>query len=101
MAVTVRFLRLARKDLDAANRWYLQRNPKRAQRFADAVSHALQQIAGNPYLWPVYRGPFRWIRARRFPYLLYYRIFDPNTVLIYAVAHTSRRPGYGLRRRPP
>ena len=101
MAIAIRFLRLARKDLDNANRWYGRQDPGRAQRFANAMSHALQQIAGNPYLWPVYQGPFRWIRVGRFPYILYYRVLDPNTVLIYAVAQTSRRLGYWRKRRPP
>jgi plasmid stabilization system protein ParE len=101
MAVTVRFLRLATRDLDDASRWYLRRNPRRAQRFAQAVDRAVKQIANAPDRWPVYQGPFRWVRAGRFPYILYYRILDPSTVLIYAVSHTSRRPGYWKRRSPP
>jgi plasmid stabilization system protein ParE len=101
MAAIIRFLRLARKELDAANRRYVRQDPRRAQRFADAVSHAPRQIADNPYLWPVYQDPFRWIQAGRFPYILYYRLFDPDVVLIYAVAHASRRPGYWRRLWPP
>jgi len=33
--------------------------------------------------------------------VLYYEVLDPTQVLIYAVAHTSRRPGYWLRRTGP
>jgi toxin ParE1/3/4 len=101
MAVTIRFLRLAVQELDKARRRYARQYPRRGQRFADAVDWAVQQIVSAPDRWPVYQGAFRWLRAGRFPYILYYRILDPDTVLIYAVAHTSRRPGYWLRRRPP
>jgi plasmid stabilization system protein ParE len=87
MTVTIRFLRLALRELDTAHRWYMRRNPGRAQRFADAVDHAVQQIASAPHRWPVYQGPYRWIRTRRFPYILYYRILDPNTVRIYGLPH--------------
>jgi plasmid stabilization system protein ParE len=101
MTVTVRFLRLALRELDAVRRRYMRRNPGRAQRFADAVDQAVQQIASNPFQWPVYRGPYRWVQTRRFPYILYYRILDPNTVRIHAVTHVGRRPGYWMRRKPP
>lgn len=101
MAVTVRFLRLAQREFDKARRKYARPYPGRAQRFADAVNYAVQQIANAPNLWPVYQGPFRWIRAGRFPYILYYRLVDPNTALVYAVAHMSRRPGYWMGRSPP
>jgi plasmid stabilization system protein ParE len=101
MTVTIRFLRLALRELDDARRRYMRQNPGRAQRFADAVQQAVQKIASAPNQWPVYQGPYRWVRTRRFPYVLYYRILDPNTVRIYAVAHAGRRPGYWLQRKPP
>jgi len=101
MTVTVRFLRLAQHEFDKVRRRYARQYSSRAQRFVDAVDHAVQQIANAPDLWPVYQGPFRWIRAGRFPYILYYRLLDPNTAQIYAVAHISRRPGYWMRRSPP
>ena len=46
-----------------------------------------------------YHGPYRWLPVQRFPYVLYYEILDPTRVRVYAVAHTSRRPGYWLQRR--
>lgn len=41
------------------------------------------------------------MRVRRFSYILYYEILDPTQVVVYAVAHSSRRPGYWLRRPRP
>jgi hypothetical protein len=46
----------------------------------------------------VYHRHYRWVRTRRFPYILYYRLVDADEVLIVAVAHARRRPGYWLRR---
>lgn len=40
------------------------------------------------------------MRVRKFPYLLYYTMLDGAEVLIVAVAHAHRRPGYWLSRLP-
>src|SRR5262245_43211695 len=98
--VTVIFHRSALREYQDAYRWYARRSPHAAQRFMDAVGRAVQKIAGTPAQWPVYQGPYRWVRTQQFPYLLYYRILDPARELLVAVAHTRRRPGYWLRRRP-
>ncbi len=62
---------------------------------------AVEQIAQAPDRWPMFRQHHHWVRIRRFPYILYYRIVDPDHVLIVAVAHAQRRPGYWLRRTRP
>jgi hypothetical protein len=49
----------------------------------------------------LHRQRYRWMRVKRFPYLLYYEIRDPQPVLIYAIAHGRRRPAYWMRRKPP
>jgi plasmid stabilization system protein ParE len=91
---------LAARELRAAYRWYARRGAASAARFHAAVNRLFQRLAaaaeqGSPY------GPgYRWMRLGRFPYLAYYEIRDPQPVLIYAVAHVRRRPGYWLRRGP-
>lgn len=99
MAATVYFHRLATREFQAARQWYRQRNLQTELSFRSEVDKAVQQIAGTPDRWPVYQGAYRWIRGRRFPYLLYYRVRDPYQVIILAVAHARRRPGYWKRRR--
>jgi plasmid stabilization system protein ParE len=99
-AASVIFHRLAQRDYQTAYRWCARRSARAAQRFADAIDHAVQQIAGAPDRWPVYRDPYRWVRTRRFQYVLYYRVLDPTHVFIVAVAHPRRRPGYWFRRHP-
>jgi hypothetical protein len=46
----------------------------------------------------MYRERFRWMRLRKFPFVIYYELRDPALVRIVAVAHAKRRPGYWLRR---
>ena len=98
--VTVDFHRLATREYLRAYRWYARRSPRAAQGFVNAINKAVQKIAGGPSRHPTYLQHFHWVQAHRHHYVLYYRILDPNTVLIMAVSHTSRRPGYWLRRRP-
>jgi plasmid stabilization system protein ParE len=98
--VSVVFHRLAREEYRQALRWYARRGAVLAQRFRQAVDQVVQAIAAAPAQGAVFRGPFRWMRTRRFPYVLYYRVLTPNQVMVLAVAHARRRPGYWLRRSP-
>jgi plasmid stabilization system protein ParE len=92
---------LALQELRAAFRWYAQRSPATAQRFRLAVNQVVQRIATAAEQGSPYRQHYRWMRPHGFPYLLYYAVRDPQPVLIYAVAHVRRRPGYWLRRTRP
>jgi plasmid stabilization system protein ParE len=84
----------------ASRNWYGRRSPAAAQRFVQAVDAAAQQIAAQPQAGPLFQNRYRWRRAGRFPYLLYYDIVAPDQVMILAVAHARRRPGYWRRRTP-
>jgi plasmid stabilization system protein ParE len=93
---------LALREVRAAYRWYAQRTPAAAQRFRLAVERMVQRIATAPEQGSPYRQRYRWMKLQRFPYLFFYDIGrDPQPVLIYAVAHAGRRPGYWLRRTWP
>lgn len=94
----VLFHSLAQREYDKAYDWYARRSIDAARRFDAEVDLAVQRIAANPERWPVFRDEHRWVRTRRFPYLLFYRRVDAERVLVMAVAHARRRPGYWLRR---
>jgi plasmid stabilization system protein ParE len=97
---TVLFHRLARREYAKDLRWYARRSRRAALGFAAAVDEAVQRTATAPDQGAPYQGSSRWVRTRRYPYVLYYRIIDPARVLVMAVAHAGRRPGYWMRRRP-
>ena len=67
-------------------------------RFVQSVDDAIQRIVANPAIGSPVFGVYRWVRVGRFKYLLYYRQLAADLILIYAVAHTSRQPGYWRRR---
>jgi plasmid stabilization system protein ParE len=92
---------LAIKEMRAASQWYRQRSPWAAQRFGRALQEVMQWIETRAELGSPFRQEYRWMRLRRFPYLVYYKIRDPRPVLIHAVAHGRRNLGYWLRRKPP
>jgi plasmid stabilization system protein ParE len=92
---------LALREFRAAYGWYARRSPGAAQRFRVAVDRVIQRLVTAAEQGSPYRQRYRWLRLQRFPYLLYYEIRDPEPVLIYAVAHTGRRPGYWLWRPRP
>jgi plasmid stabilization system protein ParE len=91
----------AGREIREAFRWYVQRSPWAAQRFQAAVTVAVQRIALAAEQGSPYRQRYRWMRLPRFPYLFFYEVQDPHPVMIYALAHVRRRPGYWLRRTRP
>jgi plasmid stabilization system protein ParE len=91
----------AAEELRAAYRWYARRSPATAGRFQQAVDHVVGRITTAAEQGSPFRQRYRWMRLRRFPYLIYYEVRDPQPVLIYAAAHAGRRPGYWLRRTRP
>jgi plasmid stabilization system protein ParE len=99
--VWVHFHRLAAQEYLHARRWYSRHGALAARRFTNAIDQALQRIKAAPQAGPVYRGAFRWVAVGRFPYIIYYRMISSTEVLIVAVAHQRRRPGYWIRRSPP
>jgi plasmid stabilization system protein ParE len=95
----VDFHPLAERELQAAYRWYFKRSPGAAERFRLAVGHVVELINVAAELGSPFREQYRWMRARRFPFLIYYEIRSSQSVMVYAVAHARRRQGYWLRRR--
>lgn len=94
MSVHVELHRLAARELRAVHARYLAASPDVARRFLDAFDAAVARIRAEPETHPIERRNFRWVRVRRFPYRHIFESTSPDAVLVLAVAHTSRRPGY-------
>jgi hypothetical protein len=56
-------------------------------------------MTAQPEALPFLGTAYRWVHVSRFPYVLIFRSQPPGVILMVAVAHTSRRPGYWRRRR--
>lgn len=92
------FHRLARKDLHEARTWYKARSTDAARRFADRLDEALGRIESDPLSFAILPGRYRYVRLQKFPYHVVYRVDEGGEVVIVAVAHNRRRPGYWRRR---
>ena len=99
MPASVIFDTVASREYLKARRWYAARAGEQiAVAFADEVDRAVVRIAESPTIGTEFRTHYRWVRLKRFPYLIYYREAGIDTVVILAVAHKRRRLGYWLRR---
>ena len=93
MAREIEYIEEALVEAEAAARWYAERSATAAVAFSDEMDAAESAIARLPDAWPVFDGNTRRYLLRRFPFSLIYRV-ESHRVLIVAVAHGHRRPGY-------
>jgi plasmid stabilization system protein ParE len=83
----------------AAYRWYLSQNRSAGTRFMADLDRGIEVVTDAPERWPAHFHGTRRYLLRRFSYSLVYT-FDEGKVLVVAVAHASRRPGYWRQRVP-
>lgn len=91
--MTVEFLVEAEEELIEAALWYESREPGLGIRFRDEVAHVVGRIAEDPTLWREREGGYRRVNCPIFPYFVAY-IIRADKVLIVAVGHGHRKPGY-------
>src|SRR5713101_1464516 len=84
-------------EYEAAALYYAERDPRVGQRFVAAVEDAIDRILESPTRWRVLNEDVRRCLTRVFPYGVLYTI-EPDFVLIVALMHCSRQPGYWKRR---
>jgi plasmid stabilization system protein ParE len=87
----------AAEEYLATTRYYLDHaSPLIAAAFIAEVEDAIQSLLVAPTRWPVIEDlQIRRYLLKRFPYSIYYRWeADQDRVSIYALMHSSQRPGY-------
>jgi toxin ParE1/3/4 len=72
---------------------YARRNPALAIRFIESVEDAIRRIVDTPTTWRIIDDGVRRCLTHVFPYGVLYSI-EGQGILILAVAHCSREPGY-------
>ena len=93
MATSVEFDVAARAEFDDAFDWYAHQNLGAAIGFASEVDAAVDLITADPGHYPGTYAGCQCCALRRYPYrVIYYR--TQSRVIIVAVAHAKRRPGY-------
>jgi len=94
----VEFHPLAADEVEAAERWYRERNEIASARFQRELDRAVDLISERPNTGSPYLGSTRRVLLRRFPFFVVYRVRSGDEVEIVAVAHARRRPGYWQER---
>ena len=87
-------------EFEEAVQFYKDRGRILGQRFAGEIRSAIAKIVATPDRWRVVEQDVRICRARVFPYAVLYTI-ESDYILIVALAHGKRRPGYWRHRLTP
>ena len=90
----------ARAELRAARNWYDERSPLSAFAFAQTVQNAISRIRDAPNTFPLANHGTRKFVLQRFPFNIFYLIRKDGIVIV-AVSHQKRRPGYWSSRAMP
>lgn len=90
------FFEEAFAEIEAARRWYREQSELAERAFLGALDHAIDTIVAAPHRWPMHSAGTRRYVLPDFPYSVIY--FVEAAIIIVAVAHDRRRPGYWRER---
>ena len=83
----------ALEEYRTAGDYYAKQQPGLDLQFLVCVEETIELIREDPHRSRVFDEDVRRCLTRVFPYGILYTI-EPNFILIVAVAHCSRKPGY-------
>ena len=81
----------AAADIEEAFLWYERQAAGLGDEFLIAVQSALDKIVANPKQYPVIQRNTRRALVHRFPYQIFYRVYD-EVVVVVACMHGRRDP---------
>jgi len=89
----------ARLEYREAAAFYERRRPGLGAAFTCEIESVIEQILEQPERWRFIEQDVRRRLAHKFPYGVLYTV-ESDSILIVAVAHGSRKPGYWRDRLP-
>jgi plasmid stabilization system protein ParE len=94
-----RILPEAEEEVAEAAAWYESKQAGLGVELIAVADRAFEEVAGAPLACPFWRDdrPYRHKVLARFPYVIFFRV-DGDAIVVIAVAHAKRRPGYWSRR---
>ncbi len=81
------------REIHETIQWYRDRNEAASGEFRSLLKSAESLVQIYPEAWAFYLQNTRGFLLRKFPYVLVYIIQGKN-IIIVALAHNKRRPGY-------
>ncbi|MDE3118086.1 MAG: type II toxin-antitoxin system RelE/ParE family toxin [Nitrospirota bacterium] len=91
--ISVAFLPPAEEEMVAAAQYYEARSHGLGADFLDEVERNVEAISLHPRTAPVVKEGIRRRLLKRFPFGILYAV-EPNVIVVLAVMHLRRRPGY-------
>ena len=91
--MSIRVLEPAQMELDEAIAWYAEQAPGLGDAFLIETLKTLRLVEQFPQAWHPLTSEIRRCRLRRFPYSVVYTQDGP-AILVRAIAHHHRKPGY-------
>ncbi len=95
--MTIVFLKIAQAELDDAFAWYEEQAIGLGYEFLGELDQALRLVVSFPLLHAIVSNDVRRCLLNRFPYAIYYGLSD-DRIIVIAVAHMKRQPGYWIGR---
>src|SRR5579871_5337227 len=92
-------LAAAKDELVQAVAWYNEQRAGLGDDFAKEFERAILRIVQHPNAWGRLSINARCCRLKRFPYGIIYTVLE-DEILVVAVMHLHRRPGYWEDRIP-
>lgn len=93
----IRLAFLARQEVNEAADYYEASRPGLGTEFTDEFDVVYERIKLHPHAGTRFRKNYRLQILSRFPYTVYYSV-NEDEIVIFAVAHQHRKPGYWKRR---
>ena len=93
----VGFLPEAEQEMLEAASYYESQAAGLGEDYLSEIERAVASIAEFPNTWPIIGGKLRRRLVRRFPFGILYSV-EPEEIVIIAVAHLRRKPGYWRER---
>jgi plasmid stabilization system protein ParE len=93
----VRYLTIAQDEIREAAEYYAAVSPELGTAFKRELRQRIRLAATMPMAWPASGGGTRKCLLSRFPYLVIYAPL-PDELLVLAVGHQHRKPGYWRER---
>jgi len=87
----------AQCDIFAAVRFYEARRDGLGEHFLRALDATIAKVALNPQMFALYEKPVRSCRISGFPYRVLF-VEESQFVLVVAVSHLARKPGWWRHR---
>tara|TARA_B100001971_G_scaffold176850_1_gene171029 strand:+ start:608 stop:901 length:294 start_codon:yes stop_codon:yes gene_type:complete len=95
----IRILEIAERELDEAVDYYNVESPGLGDEFLLQILDSLERIRRYSEAWQPISQHTRRCRVHRFPWGVIYQILE-SEILVVAVAHLHREPGYWQNRIP-